>query len=131
MDTVVPGPAGLAEGLAAEAGTGIGTVARYASAGEAGVAAETGFIPNTDQFGNPKPVFVTPEEPVGSPSEAESIYQIGSQNPVAPSPSPTHVIIGDGNGIVFDYGGNVEGGTGIELTTTQRIPVISIQPIGK
>jgi RHS repeat-associated protein len=130
-ESTIPGPGGFAEGFASETGTGIGTVVRYASAGEAEAAAETGFIPNTDQFGNPKSIFVTPEGPLSSASDAESAYQIGSQNPLGPSPTPTHVIIGDANGITFDYGGNVEGGTGIELTTTQPIPVISVTPIGK
>jgi hypothetical protein len=103
---------------------------RYVSSTEAQIAEDTGYIPNVDRFGNPKTVFVTPEEPVLSATDAESAYQIGAQNPLGPGATPTHVIIGNAEGITFDYGGNVEGGTGIELSTQQRIPVLNVQPIG-
>jgi hypothetical protein len=53
-----------------------------------------------------------------------------TQNPMGPTATPTHVIIGNADGIMFDYGGNVLGGSGIELTTRQPIPVIRVQPIG-
>ena len=105
-------------------------MARYVGPIEARIAQETGFIPNVDRFGNPKTVFVAPEEALTSPEQAESIYRIGAQNPLGPTPTPTHVIIGNSEGVIFDYGGYVEGGSGIELTTQQQIPVISVRPIG-
>jgi hypothetical protein len=97
----------------------IGTVTRYVGPIEAQIANETGYIPNVDQFGVPKDVYVTPEAPVATPGEAASAYQIQT---------PTHVIVGDASGISFNYGGNVAGGTGIEMTTTSQIPVISVTP---
>lgn len=119
-----------AAGIAGESAGPVNTVYRYVGPGEAQVAEETGFIPNTDQYGNPKSIYVTADEPVTSASDAESAYQIGAQNPSGPSATPTHVITGNAEGIPFDYGGNVEGGSGTELKTSQPIPVTSIRPIG-
>ncbi|HEV7455122.1 MAG TPA: RHS repeat-associated core domain-containing protein, partial [Candidatus Saccharimonadales bacterium] len=125
--------------IAAGAGTGVGVgaalkptqsgtggqcyVSRYAGQAEAKAAQESGFIPNTTIDNNPKTVFVTPDEPVLSAEEAENNYQIGAQNPTGASPTPTHIITGDPTGIDFNYGGNVLGGNGTELTTKQAIPV--------
>jgi hypothetical protein len=106
------------------------TIVRYVGPIESQIAQDTGFIPNVDRFGNPKTVFVTPEDVLTSPEQVESAYQIGAQNPLGPTSPPTHIIIGNPDGVIFDYGGNVEGVTGIELTTQQQIPVISIRPIG-
>lgn len=108
------------------------TVTRYVGATEARIAQETGFIPNVDRFGQPKVVYVTPEAPVVSASQAESIYQIGRANPMGATAPPTHVIVGNPQGINFINGGNVAGSTqlGTELLTTERIPVISVRPIG-
>jgi len=108
------------------------TVTRYVGATEARIAQETGFIPNVDRFGQSKVVYVTPEAPVTSASQAESIYQIGSQNPMGATGSPTHVIVGNSQGVSFINGGNVAGSTqlGTELLTTGKIPVISVRPIG-
>ena len=108
------------------------TVTRYVGATEAQIAQETGFIPNVNRAGQPKIVFVTPEAPVASASQAESIYQIGRLNPMGASATPTHVIVGNPQGVNFVSGGNVAGGTqlGTELLTTERIPVISVRPIG-
>lgn len=103
---------------------------RYVGPVEARIAQETGIIPNVDRFGNPKTVFVTPEEALTSPEQAGSIYQIGTQNPLGRTTTPTHIITGNAKGVIFDYAGNVEGGAGIELTTQQQIPGISVQPIG-
>lgn len=111
---------GAGTGAGAEQSLGdIGTVTRYVGPIEAQIANETGYIPNVDQFGVPKDVYVTPEAPVATPGEASSTYQIQT---------PTHVIVGDASGISFNYGGNVAGGTGIEMTTTSQIPVISVTP---
>lgn len=107
------------------------TVTRYVGATEARIAQETGFIPNVDRFGQPKVVYVTPEAPVASASQAEGIYQIGRMNPMGATAPPTHVIVGNPQGISFINGGNVAGSTqlGTELMTGQRIPVISVRPI--
>src|SRR5262249_36252947 len=56
------------------------SIVRYTGPVEARIANETGFIPNVDRFGNPKNVFVTPEPPLNSASQAESTYKIGAQN---------------------------------------------------
>ena len=47
-----------------------------------------------------------------------------------PTPTPTHVIIGNPTGVPFNYGGLVEGAAGVEMTTRAQIPVIGIKPIG-
>jgi RHS repeat-associated protein len=106
------------------------TVTRYVGAGEANTAAKTGYIPNTDQEGNPKQVFVTPEAPLTNGSEAETAYQIGTQNPLNPSSSPTYVITGDTTGVTFNYSGYIGDTDHIQMRTTDRIPVITIQPLG-
>ena len=102
---------------------------RYATEGEVNIAEESGFIPNVNPAGQPKVVYVTPEAPVDSASQAENLYQIGSQNPLGATATPTHVIVGDANGITFINGGNVDGGMGTELITENRIPVITITRI--
>jgi hypothetical protein len=107
-----------------------GQVVRYVGPVEARIAQESGFIPVVDRFGNPKTVFVSPEAPLSSVAAAEQVYQIGKLNPMGATSTPTHVIVGDGRAIMFDYGGNVLGCTGIEMTTTQSIPVIRVMPIG-
>jgi hypothetical protein len=125
----LPGLASLF-GRPAPSSIGQNTVTRYVGPVEARIAQETGFIPNVDRFGNPKTVFVTPEAPLGSASQAESLYRIGAQNPFGPTSTPTHVIIGNPRGVPFDYGGIVEGSTGVEMTTRAQIPVIGVRPIG-
>jgi hypothetical protein len=65
----------------------------------------------------------------GSASQAESRYMIGSQNPFGPTASPTHVIIGNPQGVQFNYGGIVNGSTGVEMTTRAKISVIRVEPI--
>lgn len=110
--------------------TSLTTVTRYVGPTEAQIAQDTGFIPNVNALGEPKIVYVTPEAPVGTASQAESLYQIGSQNPLGVTATPTHVIVGNANGIPFISGGNVEGGLGTELLTTERIPVFTVRPIG-
>jgi len=98
----------------------VNTVTRYVGPNEAQAAQNTGFIPNVDAAGNPKDVYVTPEPPMANAGQAASTYQINT---------PTHVITGDASNTTFNYGGNVENGTGIELRTTQQIPVISVTPL--
>jgi hypothetical protein len=106
------------------------TVVRYAGPVEAQIAQETGFIPNVSAAGKPKFVFVTPDAPLSSASQAESTYKIGAQHPLGPFPTPTHVIIGNAKGVPFEYGGIVEGASGVEMTTRAKIPVIVVRPIG-
>ena len=108
---------------------GTRTVVRYVGPTEAAIAQRTGYIPNVDFFGNPKRVFVTPEQPLSSVTKAEGTYNIGARNPVSPTSSPTHVIIGRAAGARFDYGGFVEGAQGVEMTTRSAIPVIRVQPL--
>ena len=123
-------------GRAAAQGGAVTTVIRYVSPGEAASIQDAlatdgkAVIDNVTRSGAPKNVFVTPDAPLTSVSEIETAYQIGSENPLGPGPSPTHVVTGNAEGITFDYAGTVEGGTGIEMTTKQQIPVISIKPIG-
>jgi hypothetical protein len=108
---------------------GTRTIVRYVGPTEAAIAQQTGYIPNVDVFGNPKRVFVTPERPLSSVARAEASYNIGARNPISPTLSPTHVIIGRAAGAQFDYGGIVENAQGVEMTTRSAIPVIRVQPL--
>ena len=115
----------LAAGFAplASANTPIGygnVVYRYASPGE--VANTGNNILNVNARNVPKPVYVTPDPPVGSIRQAVGNYQLdGAQ---------THIIAGDATGINFYYRGQVAGGSGTEWITAQQIPAISINRIG-
>ena len=109
-------------------------VFRYTGPGEAKAAETTGKIPNTDQNGVAKVVFVTPDK-LETPEAAEETLQIGRNDPRGPQPTPTHRITGNATGIQFDTAGKVgsPGGTqpGVELTTRQEIPVINIELLVK
>jgi RHS repeat-associated protein len=112
---------GLSPIAAANTPIGYGNVVyRYASAGEI---ANTGdFIPNTFANSAPKPVYVTPDAPLSSTSQAVGNYQLdGSQS---------YIVAGDASGIDFYGQGQVPGGSGIQWLTDQQIPVISINRIG-
>ena len=105
-------------------------IRRYVGPEEANIAATEGKIPNTDQFGRPKIVNVTPDEPMSSPSQVEEAYQVGEKDPSGPKQTPTHVITGDASKTTFISGGNVEGGKGTtELHTKETIPVINVEPL--
>jgi len=109
-------------------------VYRYVPANEA-AAAEGGYIPNTYPSvngvpGAPKTVYVTSDPPLTSATDAESTYQIGAQNPNGPQSTPQYIIAGDGSGVSFNGSSQVAGGSGTEMTTSQQIPVISINTIG-
>lgn len=54
---------------------------------------------------------------------AEKSFQIGTQNPNGATSSPMYRVEFDMTGIKCRYGGNVEGGTGVELITEQPISV--------
>jgi hypothetical protein len=101
-------------GAAAEAEEQVGY--RYAGEGEANVAQQTGFVPNTNLRGEPKFVFLSPNR-YESAGEAESALQVGQFNPMGATAPPTHVIEVDLSSVRLLYGGNVEGGTGIEVVT--------------
>ena len=72
---------------------------------------------------------MTPDELMTDPSAIENAYQIGSQNPNGPTASPTHAILGDASQADFFYGGNVQGGSGTELTTYNQIPATIVMPL--
>jgi hypothetical protein len=96
-------------------------VYRYTGTGEASAAQASGYIPGR---------YVTPDAPMSSVSQAESSLQIGAQNPWGATASPSYIMAGDASGIRFVSGGDVAGGTGAELITSQQIPLISINRIG-
>ena len=62
-------------------------------------------------------------------ANAEASYNIGARNPISPTLSPTHVVIGRVAGAQFDYGGIVENAQGVEMTARSAIPVIRVQPL--
>jgi hypothetical protein len=103
-------------------GTSKTTGYRYVSEGELNVIKKTGTIPNTDRAGNLKDVFVSPDK-YNTVSGAEKGLQIGKQNPFGATDSPMYRVEFDMSTVKFKYGGNVQGGTGIELITEQVIPV--------
>lgn len=64
-----------------------------------------------------------------STSEAESALQIGELNPGGATASPVFRITVDPQGATWVYGGNVEGGTGVEMLTEGALPVIAVDPL--
>jgi RHS repeat-associated protein len=93
---------------------------RYVGAGEAALIEETGMIPNTNAAGALKNFFYTPEDPMSSASAAQAAYNLDT--------TPSSVATFDASGLSNLYGGNVEGGSGIELIAqpTQPIPATSL-----
>jgi RHS repeat-associated protein len=96
---------------------------RYVGAGEATLIEGTGMIPNTNAQGVLKNFFYTPEDPMGSASAAQAAYNLDT--------TPSSVVTFDASGLRNLYGGNVEGGAGIELIAqpTQPIPATSLTPL--
>ena len=85
---------------------------RYVGSSEAELA-QNGVIPNVDQFGQPRNIFYTTDESLNSGNQAQTAYNLSS--------TPTYRLEFNTNDITNLYGGNVEGGTGTELVTTQTI----------
>jgi hypothetical protein len=85
-------------------------------------AANTGKVPNVtnDIPGLPKIVFFTTDF-FSSASQAAEALTLDAL--------PTHRITADPEGVTWCYGGNVEGGTGIELTTQDEVSVIRADPL--
>ncbi len=96
---------------------------RYVGSAEAAEAAKTGYVPNTTQAGDPKIVFYTPDEAVSSASQAQSMYSIED--------APTYRITIDTSRTTNIYAGQVNGSTGYEITTADRIPVLGIEKLGE
>jgi hypothetical protein len=113
------GGGAASEAIAPEASPAVSTGTRYVGPGEAQVIMDTGMVPDTDAAGAPKPVFYTPEDPMvdASAAEIQNAYQLPN--------TPTHIVTLDTTGISNSYGGNVEGGTGIEMITNQYPPLAS------
>jgi len=96
---------------------------RYVGAEEAAKAARTGYVPNATRSGGSKPVFYTPEEPISSASQAQKVYNLPK--------TPTHRIGLDTSKTTNMYGGNVGGGSGIEMMANERIPATDIYILGE
>jgi RHS repeat-associated protein len=96
---------------------------RYVGPDEAAKIAEIGKVPNVSRSGISKNVFYTPEEPLFSAFQAKDFYNLKEL--------PTHRIGLNTAKTTNIYGGNVDGGTGIELVTGEEIPVVDIQELGK
>lgn len=96
---------------------------RYVGPVEAAIIERTSMVPNSDVSDNPKLVFYTPEPPVRSASQARAMYQLPF--------TPTHVVELDTSEVHNTYGGNVEGGSGIELATADEIPAIKLTTLDK
>jgi RHS repeat-associated protein len=117
---------GLSPIAAANTPIGYGNVVyRYASSDEIDAMNQANggnYILNVDAEEASKDVYVTPDEPLSSISQAVNNYQLdGNQS---------YIIAGDSSGINFSYQGQVEGGSGTEWITSEQIPVISVNPIG-
>lgn len=100
-------------------------VYRYVSEGEANAAAKVGRVPNTDVLGQPRSVFYSPDY-IDSVAEAEQSLQIGAMNPGGATASPGFRITASSQGAQWTYGGNVAGGSGIEMLTDQPLKVLRI-----
>jgi hypothetical protein len=96
---------------------------RYVGPEEAAKIAETGRVPNVSKSGISKSVFYTPEKPLFSASQAQNVYNLNGV--------PTHRIGLNTAKTTNIYGGNVDGGVGIELVTQEEIPAVDIQELGK
>lgn len=101
---------------------GDNTAYRYVGESEMKEIRKTGQIPNTNSAGDLKDVFVSPNK-YNTVSSAENGLRIGSKNPYGPTGSPKYRVEFSMDTVKYRYGGNVEGGTGIELITEQPIPI--------
>jgi hypothetical protein len=102
---------------------------RYVSDGEAQAAQNGGSIPNTDVAGNLRSVFYSTDR-YESASEAESALQIGAENPAGATASPTWRLAASGAGADWSYGGNVDGGSGVELLTENALRLLGAERLG-
>ena len=100
-------------------------VYRYVSEGEANAARSMGRVPNTDVLGKPRSVFYSPDY-IDSVAEAEQSLQIGAMNPGGATAPPGFRITASPQGAQWTYGGNVAGGSGIEMLTDQALKVLRI-----
>ena len=105
-----------------ESGTETVRAYRYVNEAELNLIRKTGKIPNTRATGRPKDVFVSPNR-YDTVVEAENALRIGRRNPLGPTDPPTYRVEFDMDSAIYRYGGNVEGGCGIELITEDPIPV--------
>ena len=80
------GVGSLLAGPSATSIMGANTLTRYVGPIEAQIAQDTGLIPNTYAGGALKSIFVTPEAPIASATQAETMYGIGALNPAGPMP---------------------------------------------
>jgi hypothetical protein len=53
--------------------------------------------------------------------------QIGRFNPGGPTAAPTHRLTARSSGAGWTYGGNVEGGTGVELLTPNALELVGVE----
>jgi hypothetical protein len=95
---------------------------RYVSESEYQFIMKNGYIPNVTANNQLKDVYVSTNN-YDTVASAEKALQIGSQNPYGPGPSPKYRIEFKIDSVQYDYMGRVEGGTGIELTTRDKIYV--------
>ena len=111
-------------------GTGAGddVAYRYVSGVEAQIAEKSGRVPNVDPSGNPRSVFYSPDR-YDSAAEAERALRMGRHNPAGPTASPTHRITVGSRRANWGYGGNVEGGSGIELLTDEALSVLRVEAL--
>jgi len=96
---------------------------RYVSENEFNIIQKTGKIPNVDELGNPKDIFVTTNK-FNTVTEAEDNLLIGSKNPLGAKPSPQYGIAFEQNSVNYNYAsawGN-NGSVVTEMTTKQAIP---------
>ncbi|MBF0618719.1 MAG: VCBS repeat-containing protein [Candidatus Omnitrophica bacterium] len=88
---------------------------RYIGDKEAQFIKDNGFVPNTHADGTAKNVFYTNDAPISSGSQAQQVYQLENV--------PTHRVSFSTDGVTNIYGGNVSGGSGVEMVTRQKISV--------
>jgi RHS repeat-associated protein len=125
LDYVLAKFAARAGAGAAAEGLNSAPVYRYVSEGEARAAQNLGWVPNTDLLGQPRSVFYSPDY-INSTSGAEQALQIGQLNPGGATESPAFRITASPQGAQWTYGGNVQGGTGVEMLTEQALKVLQI-----
>ena len=97
---------------------------RYVGLKEATFAEKYDFVPNWTESGESKPVFLTPDSPLTSASQARSTYNLET--------TPTHRITVDITSTKLTYGGNVQvNSTAIEITTQETVPVSRVDPLDR
>ena len=97
---------------------------RYVGPREAALAEKNDFVPNVTRGGRPKPVFLTPDSPITSASQAKTTYNLET--------TPTHRITVDITKTKLTYGGNVQNGSvAVEVTTNETVPVLRVDPLDR